>query len=100
MIFWNEEGEIEDYKLSTYIWEVKTKCNVPVNSIREGRKVVAYQVDVGFDSVSDVSSAPDVPAPAAEVVFAPAPQVTTAFYDGSLDDDAEDEDAFAVPSPS
>jgi hypothetical protein len=31
-------------KLATLIWEVRHKLQVPVTAVREGRKVVAYQL--------------------------------------------------------
>jgi hypothetical protein len=36
--------EIYMYRLSTYIWHIKTIANGIVKSIKDGRKVVAYQI--------------------------------------------------------
>ncbi|NBP69585.1 MAG: hypothetical protein EBR30_03340 [Cytophagia bacterium] len=36
--------EIYMYRLSTYIWHIKTNANGVVKAIKDGRKVTAYQV--------------------------------------------------------
>lgn len=36
--------EIHMYRLSTYIWHIKTNANGVVKAIKDGRKVVAYQL--------------------------------------------------------
>ncbi len=36
--------EIYMYRLSTYIWHIKTNANGVVKSIKDGRKVTAYQI--------------------------------------------------------
>ena len=36
--------EIQMYRLSTYMWHVKTVANGIVKSIKDGRKVIAYQL--------------------------------------------------------
>ena len=36
--------EIYMYRLSTYMWHIKTNANGIVKSIKDGRKVVAYQL--------------------------------------------------------
>ena len=36
--------EIQMYRLSTYMWHVKTVANCIVKSIKDGRKVIAYQL--------------------------------------------------------
>jgi hypothetical protein len=36
--------EIHMYRLSTYIWHIKTNANGIVKAIKDGRKVVAYQI--------------------------------------------------------
>ena len=36
--------EIKMYRLSTYMWHIKTIANGTVKSIKDGRKVVAYQL--------------------------------------------------------
>ena len=53
--------DVEMYRISTYIWEVKNKAGVPVEAIKDGRKVVGFRV----------ADATTVPAPATE-----APEVT------------------------
>jgi len=50
--------DVEMYRISTYIWEVKNKAGVPVESIKDGRKVVGFRV---VDTTT-------VPAPATETV--------------------------------
>jgi hypothetical protein len=42
--------EIQMYRLSTYIWHIKTNADGVVNVIKDGRKVSAYQIV----NVSDV----------------------------------------------
>lgn len=37
-------GEIYMYRLSTYIWHIKTQANGIVKAIKDGRKVTAYQL--------------------------------------------------------
>ena len=37
-------NEIYMYKLSTYMWAIKTKMNGTIKVIKEGRKVVGYQL--------------------------------------------------------
>jgi len=37
-------GEIYAYRLSTYIWHIKTNANGIVKTIKDGRKVTAYQL--------------------------------------------------------
>jgi len=48
--------DVEMYRISTYIWEVKNKAGVPVEAIKDGRKVVGFRV----------VDATTVPAPATE----------------------------------
>ena len=36
--------QIQMYKLSTYMWAIKTKMNGTIKVIKEGRKVVGYQL--------------------------------------------------------
>ena len=48
--------DVEMYRISTYIWEVKNKAGVPVEAIKDGRKVVGFRV----------ADATTVPAPATE----------------------------------
>ena len=42
--------EIYMYRLSTYMWHIKTNANGIVKSIKDGRKVVAYQL-INVDEV-------------------------------------------------
>ena len=44
--------EIYMYRLSTYIWHIKTIANGIVKSIKDGRKVAAYQI-VNVDEVKE-----------------------------------------------
>jgi hypothetical protein len=44
--------EIYMYRLSTYIWHIKTNANGVVKAIKDGRKVSAYQI-VNVDQVKD-----------------------------------------------
>ena len=37
-------NEIHMYRLSTYMWHIKTNANGVVKVIKEGRKAVAYQI--------------------------------------------------------
>ena len=48
--------DVEMYRMSTYIWEVKNKAGVPVEAIKDGRKVVGFRV-------ADVAT---IPAPVTE----------------------------------
>ena len=36
--------DVEMYRISTYIWEVKNKAGVPVEAIKDGRKVVGFKI--------------------------------------------------------
>jgi hypothetical protein len=36
--------EIYMYRISTYIWHCKTEANAIIRSVKDGRKVVAYQL--------------------------------------------------------
>lgn len=31
-------------RLATYVWEIRTKMNIPVESIRQGKKVIGYRL--------------------------------------------------------
>ena len=44
--------EIYMYRLSTYMWHIKTNANGVVKAIKDGRKVSAYQI-VNVDHVKD-----------------------------------------------
>ena len=67
--------EIYLYRLSTYIWHIKTQANGVVKAIKDGRKVSAYQI-VNVDEVKEymkragVSSANFVPGQATKIVRA------------------------------
>ena len=37
-------GDVAMYRISPYIWEVKNKAGVPVEAVKDGRKVVAFRV--------------------------------------------------------
>ena len=36
--------EIHMYRLSTYIWHIKTQANGTIKAIKDGRKITAYQL--------------------------------------------------------
>jgi hypothetical protein len=67
--------EIYMYRLSTYIWHIKTQANGIVKAVKDGRKVSAYQI-VNVDEVkeymkrSGITSANFVPGQAQKVVRA------------------------------
>ena len=44
--------EIYMYRLSTYMWHIKTNANGVIKAIKDGRKVTAYQI-VNVDQVKD-----------------------------------------------
>ena len=44
--------EIYMYRLSTYMWHIKTQANGVVKAIKDGRKVTAYQI-VNADEVKE-----------------------------------------------
>jgi len=48
---------VEFYRLPTYIWEIKNKAGVPLESVKDGRKVVAYRFSL---PVADANSAEDI----------------------------------------
>ena len=37
-------GDVVMYRISTYIWEVKNKAGVPIETIKDGRKVVGFKI--------------------------------------------------------
>ena len=37
-------NELEVYRLSTYIWDIKVKAGGVIKAFKDGRKVVAYQL--------------------------------------------------------
>ena len=47
--------EIQMYRLSTYIWHIKTRANGAIKTVKDGRKVVAYQL-VNVKEVKDYMS--------------------------------------------
>lgn len=44
--------EIYMYRLSTYMWHIKTQANGTVKAIKDGRKVTAYQI-INVDEVKE-----------------------------------------------
>ena len=36
--------DVAMYRISTYIWEVKNKAGVPVETVKDGRTVVAFKI--------------------------------------------------------
>ena len=47
---------VEFYRLPTYIWEIKNKAGVPLESIKDGRKVVAYRFSLPVTDAVDVGN--------------------------------------------
>tara|TARA_R110000824_G_scaffold49838_10_gene139675 strand:+ start:11703 stop:11987 length:285 start_codon:yes stop_codon:yes gene_type:complete len=50
--------DVAMYRISTYIWEVKNKACVPVETVKDGRTVVAFKIAAPVavpvtDAVSD-----------------------------------------------
>jgi hypothetical protein len=45
-------SEIHMYRLSTYVWLMKTNANAVVKAIKTGRKITAYQI-VNVDEVKE-----------------------------------------------
>ena len=37
-------GEVAVNRVSTYIWEIRKKTGVPVESVKDGRKVVGFRI--------------------------------------------------------
>ena len=81
------EGEIVANRISTYLWEIRSKANIEIETMKDGRKVVGYRIAA--------APAPDgsTPAEAAEAQpvasEADAIAVNRAYYDASQDDDEE-----------
>lgn len=48
-----EIAGVNMYRISTYMWEIKTKTNYGVYPIKEGRKVVGYKL-TGIDNTAEV----------------------------------------------
>lgn len=46
------DGKIEAYRLATYIWEIKTKAEIPVTSVKEGRRVVAFAIPTAIPTTA------------------------------------------------
>jgi len=83
------EGEIVANRLSTYFWEIRSKANLDVEVVKDGRKVVGYRLAAVSAPAPD-GSAPAIPADAQPVASeADAVAVNRAYYDGSQDEDEE-----------
>lgn len=52
--------EIFMYRISTYMWHIKTIANGVVKPIKDGRKVIGYQI-CNVDEVKDYMKRNDVP---------------------------------------
>ena len=53
------KSDIAANRIATYIWEIKTKANVPIETVKNGRVVVGYKLpasDVKLPSMEEVSS--------------------------------------------
>jgi hypothetical protein len=59
-------SEIQMYRLSTYIWHIKTRANGAIKTVKDGRKVVAYQL-VNVKEIKDYMAAQNFTKPAAKV---------------------------------
>ena len=67
--------EIHMYRISTYIWHIKTFANGVVRSIKDGRKVTAYQltnVDVikEYFKITGIDTSKFVPGKADKIIRA------------------------------
>jgi len=78
--------EIHMYRLSTYVWHIKTRANGVVKAIKDGRKVTAYQIvnvdemksylkRIGASSFTPGQSQKIVKAKKAKTQVAPKPKV-------------------------
>lgn len=67
------EGQIADYRLSSYIWDIRNKTEIPVESIKVGRKVVGYRISVG-ETPDEVAPAA-APEPVSQTFVEPEPVV-------------------------
>jgi len=78
--------EIHMYRLSTYVWHIKTRANGVVKAIKDGRKVTAYQIvnvdemksylkRIGASSFTPGQSQKIVKAKKAKTTVAPKPKV-------------------------
>jgi hypothetical protein len=56
--------EIQMYRLSTYIWHIKTNADGVVRAIKDGRKVTAYQKYMSRVGITNSGFVPGQPAPA------------------------------------
>ena len=61
-------GDVVMYRISTYIWEVKNKAGVPIETVKDGRKVVGFKI----------ADATVVPAPVSEETVAAEVEVADA----------------------
>ena len=49
-----KDSGVEFYRLPTYMWEIKNKAGVPVESIKDGKRVVAFRLaDVAVQETED-----------------------------------------------
>ena len=87
------EGEIVANRISTYLWEIRSKANINVESIRDGRKVVGYRIPVQAAPAPDGSApeTPEIPEGATPVASeADAIAVNRVFYDASQVDESDE----------
>ena len=61
-------GDVVMYRISTYIWEVKNKAGGPIETVKDGRKVVGFKI----------ADATVVPAPVSEETVAAEVEVADA----------------------
>ena len=84
------EGEIVANRISTYLWEIRSKANITVESIRDGRKVVGYRIPVQAAPAPD-GSAPEIPEGATPVASeADAIATNRVYYDASQVDESNE----------
>ena len=76
--------DVSMYRISTYIWEVRKQTGVPVEAVKDGRRVTGFKIPVETDA--DVSDA----SPTASAV-----EVPTEFVEGSVSVESEGEVATA-----
>ena len=75
--------EIHMYRLSTYIWHIKTFANGVVKAVKDGRKIVSYQI-VNVDQIKEymkiagVDSSKFVAGQASKIIRAKKKQVVSA----------------------
>ena len=44
--------DVAMYRISTYIWEVRKQTGVPVEAVKDGRRVTGFKIPVETDAVA------------------------------------------------